>query len=529
MKKNKVTEKEKAEVKESVFQKIKKNKFLLLSLLIILLATIVRFYNFDARWGVSNDDTRDIMIAQEALRRHELPLIGSFSSAGPFVFGPFFYWFLMGSYILFPFITAPWIFTSFVSVITVGILLYCGKKIAGDNFALLVGLLTALSPQLVARSVILGQHTFVAFWTAAMILFFLLFLEKKKILFSFLIGICIGAGINFHYQTLNLLIFLPLLLFIPVRSFGFRVLALFVAGVGVLISLAPLLIWDSQQQFASFRNLLDYFLIGQYRLYVPNSWRLFIFDFLPSYWSFVIGGKSFIALATMGFVGVTMLVALIQKKLSSKLILLAIPFGLLLFLNRYYRGERSEGYLLYFLPFILIFTAYTLFVLFKSGRFVLVRRVMGIILLLGILGGNFHALMQIHGYRNNVPAFESLIDKLVAKYPDRKFVVYDYKATLAYYNQPLGALLSNRQLTDPKGMPIGLLCYMKCPTYPMLVPYGGIYLGDLSKEKNIAKNKQTWVNVNPEGVYDDLIGWSKRHELKSTFHLQKYLTDKLHF
>src|SRR5205823_11570855 len=69
---------------------------------------------------------------------------------------------------------------------------------------------------------------------------------------------------------------------LPGKSLRFKFLAFISAVGGTLLSLSPLLIWDSQQHFANFNNILDYFLVGQYRLYVPNSWRLFIFNFMRS-------------------------------------------------------------------------------------------------------------------------------------------------------------------------------------------------------------------------------------------------------
>src|SRR3989338_3263463 len=46
-------------------------------ILIILLSIFLRFYNFQARWGIAGDDARDALIALEAIRRVELPLTGS--------------------------------------------------------------------------------------------------------------------------------------------------------------------------------------------------------------------------------------------------------------------------------------------------------------------------------------------------------------------------------------------------------------------------------------------------------------------
>lgn len=516
-------------------KKIKKHKYHILVCLILLLSFAFRFYNFDTRWGIGNDDARDVLIAKEAIKRGELPMIGSFSSAGPFVFGPFFYWFIMGSYLLMPFVlTAPWILIGIIGVGVVGILMYCGKKIGGNNFALLVGLLAVTSPQLVIRSLTLGQHSFVALLSACCLLFFLLYLEKKTIRFAFLVGLSIGAAINFHYQALNLLIFLPALLFVAHKSVRMRMVGLIVACAGVLLSLSPLIIWDSQQGFANLRNLLEYFLIGQYLLYVPNSWKLFLLTYLPQYWSIVIGGYRFIALGSMIVTVCLISFLIIKKKLPLQLYFLVIPFTLLVFVNRFYKGERSEGYLLYFLPFILLLTSYILFLLLKadvfSKRYVLLQKSLGIFLTGLLVSANIYFIAStVWVHPSPVPLYTKAVDGLMKKYPKQKFVVYDYKAKYSSFNQPLSLFLATKNLTDKKGMPIGMLCYDKCPKKPKMLELGGIYIADLRKEKNIGDSKQ-WVKVNPENMYDDLIGWSTRHELRSNFYLQDYLTQTLsHF
>src|SRR5258708_411912 len=130
--------------KKSVVEKITTfvwvHKYQLLVYSILLLSFTVRFYHFNERWGLGDDDSRDVAIAQEALSRHELPFTGSFSSAGPFVFGPFFYWLIMFCYLILPFIfSSPWIFTDLVSVLTVFIFIYCAKRLGGNRLALIVG------------------------------------------------------------------------------------------------------------------------------------------------------------------------------------------------------------------------------------------------------------------------------------------------------------------------------------------------------------------------------------------------------
>ena len=524
--------------KSTTFQKklftfIKKNKYQILVGLILLLALSLRFYNFFDRWGLGNDEARDVAIAREALARHEIPLIGSFSSAGPFVFGPFFYWYIMLSYMLVPFVyTAPWILLELIGVGTVVILMYCAKKIAGNNFALVVGLLAATSPQLVVRSLLLGQHSFIAPLAALMILFLLFLIEKKKLIFAFLMGVAIGAAINFHTQAINLLIFSPVIFFIPGITWRYKIIGFLVTLAGVLLSLSPLIIWDAPQQFANFRNILDYLLIGQHRIYVPNSWRLFLFNYLPHYWAFVVGGKEFISLILMSLVGLLIPLAIYRRKFPNILFYLLIPFAILLLVNRYYKGERSESYLIYFLPMILLFTSYAIYTLFQKGvvprKLLRLCQIFGVVTLTIITSMHLFVLSRIL-LPSPVAIFERTIDELTQKMPGRKFVIYDYKGRISATSQPLSLLLHKRGLTDKEGVPIGVSCYDRCiNNYPRIIstPVLIIDLSSDTKHKTEKGPKRTWINVNQEAMYDDLIGWSKRHELTSTFSFSKYIESR---
>ena len=82
------------------------DKYRISVILIVLLSFVIRFYDFSGRWGIGADSARDALIALEALHRHQLPMMGPFSSAGPFVTGGIYYWLIMASYMIFPFLTA---------------------------------------------------------------------------------------------------------------------------------------------------------------------------------------------------------------------------------------------------------------------------------------------------------------------------------------------------------------------------------------------------------------------------------------
>lgn len=514
---------------------LNKNKFLIAILLILTLAVFLRVYNFENRWSLGSDESRDIAIAREALSRGELPLIGSFSSAGPFVFGPLFYWTLMASYLLFPFtFYAPHILNIILSIVTVGVLCVCGYLLGGKKLAMIIGILTATSAQLVNRALTLGQHSYISLFTSLTILFLILYWQKKKGVYAFLLGISIGCGISFHYQAINILILVPALLFVPKISFPKRLFALIICIVGFFIPSIPLLIWDTRQEFANINNILDYLLIAQYRLYVPNSWSLFLFNFLPSYWSFVIGKEHWLAIFTMFITLATMLYYSLTKKITGIVFALSISFYILLLVNKYYKGERSEGYLIYLAPFLIIFTSWTISKFLNYNLNSVRQRlisIFGILFLIILLLGNFLAASIQLRTVNQASEINRVISSLEKKYPGSKFAIYDFRGQNGHQSQPLSLFLKIKNMSDPNGLPIGVSSTFDVYNLknPLITKISGKYIVFLNKAKEKVLRKNKWIKVDQEDMYDDLIGWSKKNELKSSFSLYSYILDKIQF
>lgn len=494
---------------------------------IVIIAAILRFWNFPQRWEAGGDGARDAMIALEAIKRHQLPLTGSFSSAGPFVFGPIFYWFVMLSYLILPFLmSAPWIMMEIVSIITLLSLIYLGKILVDKKFSIILGILAAFSPQLVVRSLSMGQHTFVAPFSVLTIICFLLLWQKKNLLFAFLMGASIGIALSMHYQAINLFIFFPALIFMFSIPFIKRISAIIISLLGFLVPSFPLLYWDSHQSFANLRNVLDYFFIGEYRIYVPNSWKLFLFKDFPNYWSFVVGNYLIIGLVLFALSFLLFFYRVFKKKISRQFSVLGFIFFVLVFINRFYKGERSEGYLLYFLPFILIFSSYLIYKVFLYKKF------FGIILIAVILVANFMYILNVLNYVSPTSAYKKVIDNLKTKYPNTTFSFYDYK--YKFYGSSMGVSFaaSFNNVSDINGKKIGFSCYGEkwgCPPQNLpIINQNYVLLVDLAsvKRDNFIKSKKLWINVNQPSAYDDLIGWLNQYQLKSTFDLKTYISDK---
>src|SRR3989338_152876 len=58
---------------------------------------------------------------------------------------------------------------------------------------------------------------------------------------------------------------------------------------GLFLSSIPMLIFELNNHWFNTRNVLDYLLIGQYRIWTSNRWLTFTFAYFPEFWSYVTG------------------------------------------------------------------------------------------------------------------------------------------------------------------------------------------------------------------------------------------------
>ena len=105
-----------------------------LFIFILFFGIFLRFHLLQ-NFVINGDSARDILIAQTALDRREIPQSGIFSSAGPFVIGPVYLWVLMLGLIIFPVkIASAWILYFFISIAAFLIIIYVGFLIGGKEW-----------------------------------------------------------------------------------------------------------------------------------------------------------------------------------------------------------------------------------------------------------------------------------------------------------------------------------------------------------------------------------------------------------
>lgn len=519
-----------------------KNKYFLTLLLVLTVALFFRTFGFSHRWGLTSDDTREILIAKEALSRHELPMIGPFSSAGPFVFGPIFYWFIMFSYLVAPsVIVAPWVMTILFSMANVIILILIGYLILGKRLSIIMGIIAATSAQFSFRAMVLTPHTYFATAACLLLLFFVLFWKKKNMWYPFLMGISLGLALNFHFQSINYVLFIPAILVIPKLTLKRKLLGIFLVAIGFIIPMLPLLVWDSKQGFANINNILDYIFVAQYRIYLPNSWRLFVLDYFPRYWSTLVAGYMPASLIIMVLTFLSMFYLGVRRKVSLLVYVLGFIYIAMIVINRYYRGERFEGYMIYFAPFIFLFVALMCNMFFEPKKYsdlkVLRKKhlvqfikyaspVVGLSLIFVICYGNMlHSSNLIKESKNYEQEIKNTADILIKKYPNKTFQLYDYDWRSSERSYPLSLFLKEENKTSKNGLAL-VVCNLNCPKDLVLIT--PLLNANIYRLKN-GKTQKKWVPVNREDVYDDLITrWTKDQKLTTTFSLPRFIGEKLH-
>jgi len=504
-------------------------KYLILILFILLFSFLLRVYHFNNRVFIFGDGARDILVARGALENHVIPQVASFSSAGPFVFGPHYYWILMAIYMLNP---QSWnIFYYFLilqSIFLVFILIKIGEMIWNKKFGLILGLLAAVSPRLIYRSMGMTQHTIVAICSALALYFFVKFVKERKSLFSAATGFWTAIAIMMHYQALGLLVMLSGFLIIPKKIIN----KLKNVGVYLLGSILPcisFILWDASQNFANFRNLLDYFLIGQNRIYIANRWSWHILKFWPGYIADLFGGEVIIGGVILYFSLFLCAFLLLRGKLKTVIKYLFFYFVFYYIYLRFYKGEKFEGYLAYLQPLTFVIIGYGLYHLAKFKK--IFYLLMTICFFTSILSTkNYFMSLKVNQFEE-LKKIEMTLEKETHA---KKFAVYDFandknQTETWDISDSLTVFLGSQNKLDFKnGYKLGV-CQSYCPK-ENLKEIDNSYFQSGHKHLLLigsSHEKFNLVERSPKAVMEELLYWWKARPLKSPFNLGKYILERI--
>ncbi len=418
---------------------------------IIIAAAFFRFYNFPLRYGLGNETVRDAVVGIEGARELQFPLVGAFSSAGPFTFGPWFYYQLIIFNLLTQSAYASWIYLSLASTLCVVVLYKIGELVEGKIFGLILAFFSALSPALIIAATHLTTQNLTNIYALLAIWIFLkLALQKLSNWWGFIFGIILGIGVNLHYQMAGLLILPVILLIYKPKQFSNFITSL----VGIGVTFLPLLFFDMNNHWFTVRNMLYYIQYGKNAIYVPNRWLFYLRDFWPSYWADVLGVPQLIATIIILLFLSLIIYKYFKRQLPAYIILLLIAFAFNFILLRYYWGPRFFGYLNFLRPFVFLFTGYALFTIYKVrfGKYVFFSVIL--FLLIFILPGSVERL--------NPDSFtlemQKSVEVLENSYANAKFKIYQCANAKSYVAMAYSVvfLLDKKDKLADSGMKLGI-------------------------------------------------------------------------
>lgn len=479
---------------------LKKEKIKFLIVAIVLIAFFFRFYNYQNRWGLAYDQARNALVALWAIRTHQIPLIGPFSASGPFVFGPYYYWFLIAEGILFSYnFFFLWIVRSVLSVFMVLFVIFVGSELGGVELGLLWGFFAAISTAVIGLSTNLIASSLVQTVSVFVVYFFAKAIKKPTFLNYFLLGLSVGFTINIHFQAIPLLLILPIAVFFSkpkIKSFPFLLL-------GFVFPFVPIAIFDAKTHFYESSNFIQYTLHP--RGVEPKRWLTYLTDIWPNYWSDIIGGSKYLTYIIILISTIVTWSAWVRKQIENPIKGIVVGLIVIFLFLRYFQGVFFEDFIAFLHPFILAFTAWVCLMLLKKNK------AAGIILIFLIAIFTVKASYSSITAATNLTALDSqlLVSKLKLYESHKNFAIYDYQYKTGKFSLPLVLYLDREKLTNSKGVKIGVANF-SIPNYQIIdeeKKYYHVYLFNLNNISESKLKKAGWILVTPRTVYNSIEKW----------------------
>ena len=490
-----------------MIRKIINRRFEIFLGITLVLAFVLRFANYFNRWGLAYDQARDVIVSSYALAHHLIPLTGPFSSAGQFVYGPQWVWIVSLFVAVFPgSVLTPWIIQTLLYVLMVLMMFLIGKEIFGRNFGLLTAFLTAISWAQIGQSTNLISPSMAGIFSILSVYFFIRYIKYSKNLDAFLLGFLVANTINIHFQAIGLIFLLPVGFLLSQR----KIKSLLFLGLGTFIPFIPLIIFDLQNNFFESRNFLDYYLYGQNRLYVPNRWLTYAGVFWPKAWAGVIGGQVLLGYFFIILLSMIVVWEIIRRKINRSILGLIASFSLIFIMLRYYKGVIFDGYIVFLHSFILVFSAWVIYKIFKVNKVVAYL----FLITVSILTITVDVREISTATNNTAKEVTNIRNELIKKFPNEKFSVYDYKFSQANRSYPSVLYLSRDDKINDRGRKIGLANFnsndkMRQDLPLIIEDKAGFQVYDLSSSTSAILLRDKWIFVNPSEVYKTSEQWYK--------------------
>ena len=466
----------------------KKNIFIITLFSILIAASFFRTYNYPNRIFVQADNSQHVQVGKYAADKLKIPQVGPFSSAGPFFYGPWYFWLLeLFSFLPFGFLT-NWYFITILYTLFIPLIYWLGKEIGGKLTGIVAALYAAISPAQITYSFSVWSPTIVPSVVLLALTFFVRFYKFKRKIDIFWVCIFVSLAATIHFQNMLISPILAIVI-LTVKPTLTNYLKYFLPVVfGLIIPFIPLLYFDLKFHWYNSINLAIFLLVDQFKIWVPNRWLTYLVSYWPDAWGYIIGGNRLIGGLLIVILSILFLVRIASYKKYKLFFLIAIIFILEIFLYRYYRGQRFEYYSLFAHPTVLVLSAWLTVELLKIKKYI------GIILLSLVI---IFSIKRVDLGERGVTLSEIrlLKEELYAKFPGMSFDIYACERNVSSISHPLALLMYYEGRSDTSGVKIGV-----CEDRDFLQWHH-------LTEKNFNMEKTLWFNKNTSTVYEDTVEW----------------------
>jgi len=271
--------------------------------------------------------------------------------------------------------------------------------------------------------------------------------------------------------------------------------------LGFLIAFSPLIIFDLLTNFRNISSLLDYLLIGQYRIYVPNRWLTYVFSFWPQLWGLVISGQSVIVYLTLCITLVGLLFYFVKKEIPKSVYYLGISFLIQFITLRYYRAERLFAYYIFLHPIIIFFAGWVFWKILNNKNKFLRIGMASVIFFIFLTSSVSFFTTEIK--RSNIlPSLQKAKASLITKFPNDKFNFYNHSDSFIAASYAMSYFTNFDGKVSSDGLDLGV-CTSDCPEGEVIVE---TYDFRIIKLEGVLDN---WFSVDPKVVYSSMEEWWK--------------------
>jgi hypothetical protein len=486
---------------------MKKSVFFLLLFIITSVGLVFRFWHYGQRFGLAYDQAHDALVARSALSQGKIPLLGPFSSAGPFQTSGTWYWLIMAGTAIYPkSVQSPWIYLTVLCCLTIVLMGLLGVWLENEWFGLLLALLTAISTAQIAQSVNLTNQTPIAFFAVCSIMCSFCYVKTRRVIAAFGMAFFASWAASIHLQGVALAL-LVLVTFLFSKKFSFP--AICAAIVGALPPMLPILLYDMSHQYINIKNMLYYYRVDQYRISLDvlnRRWSTYLTSFWPTQWAHIIGGNIWIAMGISVLACILFVYFLVKRNIGRVWIVIFVTFACMTVLVRYTRTPLFASFIVFTHPFVLLISAWVIYQVFRF------QKIIGSILLSIIVLFSINASVQEMRVFGNLstPIDIAVRNMLVAKYPNETFSLYDWKYSTSGLSLPMVLYLDAGNLSSDSGRRIGVMRSEEA-TKLSLTPIAtfSATLVDLSASDSAHLQKAGWHDVNPNAIYHQTEDWQE--------------------